>query len=276
MNVVRHLNAGTLWSLPAWSRAPRSKTGVDYAAVRDAGFSALQHHWPEPAAHEAGLDFAGMVRLIDPAQVAAAFKRQRDWNAKHVTVHLGHGFESEDEARRLIDICFTAADRHGLEWSVETHRATVTQDAYRTLALINEYPDLRFTADLSHWYTGLELAYGDFEAKLDRLQPVFERVTYIHLRIGHSCTMQLAPSALKGHPALDHYAEMWRRCLVYTCAPEVVIAPELLPATVHDGQRLHYLNYAVLDNKGQERSDRWVDALELCAIVEALVPLTRP
>ena len=49
--------------------------------------------------------------------------------------------------------------------------------------LTKRFPEIRFNADFSHYYCGQEMVYGDFEAKLDFMAPIFERVGFIHGRI---------------------------------------------------------------------------------------------
>jgi hypothetical protein len=145
----------------------------------------------------------------------------------------------------------------------------------RTLDLVERHPELRFNADLSHWYTGLEMPYGDFEAKLEALAPVFARVRFLHGRIGDSGSMQVALEGREDEPFVAHFREMWRRCFrgfLDTAAPgdTIVFAPELLPARLGDGERAVHFNYArrFRDANGEwrEESDRWTEALQLCEI----------
>ncbi|MEO1658944.1 MAG: hypothetical protein AAFR65_14615 [Pseudomonadota bacterium] len=266
--IVTHLNAGNLWSLPPWSAVPRAEGDVDYRQIKGAGFTGIQHHWYEAAYGEAGLDYSGMLKITSLAEAKAGFERLAPAAPVHTTVHLGTGYESDAEALALIDGVTEVAGELGLAWSVETHRATLTQDPYRTLDLFERRPHLTFTADLSHWYTGGEMPYGDFSDKLERWAPVLARTRYMHLRVGDSCTMQLPLSQAKHHPCWDHYTSMWQTCLAEASkdmdsTETLYIAPELLPAKVEFGGAAHHLNYAKVDNDGEETSDRWTDALEL-------------
>ena len=93
-------------------------------------------------------------------------------------------------------------------------------------------PDIRF-ADLSHWYTGLEMVYGDFEQKLNDLQPVFDRVTHLHGRIGTPGCIQTPLKGFEDQPYVDHFRMMWSRiCAAFKrqAKPDqiLVFAPELL------------------------------------------------
>ncbi len=67
------------------------------------------------------------------------------------------GFETPAEASALVEATLQSSAGHAVPVLIETHRATLFQDPARALALVGEFPELRFTADLSHWYTGVEL-----------------------------------------------------------------------------------------------------------------------
>jgi hypothetical protein len=272
-----HLNEGTLLGLPAWSSVPRnSSQDVDFEQIRREGFCGLQSYAPNDRAIEAGLLSSGMARIVDASSCDDVVCQHKAWDFEVSTVHLGTGFESDTESYRLVEALLKAAAKHDHPVYVETHRATITQDPVRTLDLVAKFPELRFNADLSHWYTGLEMRYGDFEAKLDRLQPVFDRVRYMHLRMGHSCEMQVPLPQLRNHGAWQDYLALWKRSMTGFLASaqkseQLIVAPELLPARVLHQGREFALNYARLRDPSDpysEYSDRWTEALELKAIVE--------
>lgn len=77
------------------------------------------------------------------------------------TLHVGSGFESDAESDALVRDILETAERYRFPLYIETHRATITQDPWRTLQLVARFPDIRFNGDFSHWYTGAELVYGD-------------------------------------------------------------------------------------------------------------------
>ena len=65
-----------------------------------------------------------------------------------LTLHLGTGFESSIEALKLVERTLTSASQFNVRVLIETHRGTLFQDPARTLSLIEQFPELRFTADL--------------------------------------------------------------------------------------------------------------------------------
>jgi len=230
-------------------------------------------HLEQHLAIAAGLEMSGMARIVEPGEAAKVAAQHHEWGFVCSTWHVGTGLESDTEMDALAGAVLNVAARTGLAVYIETHRATMTQDIRRTLDLCTRFPDLRFNADLSHWYTGLEMRYGDFDRKLAMLAPIFARTRYIHGRIGDSCTMQLPLAEAREGPAWQDYQRLWRSCLTgfseASADEPTIFAPELLPHVFeHDGT-LHRLNYARLVD-GVEVSDRWAEALELVALITAI------
>jgi hypothetical protein len=269
------LNLMTLLELPDWSAAPRGPDAVIAAQLKAEGYEGVQTgeigRW-----RSAGLKVStsGVVRV--GAEADPLIRANREAGADATTLHVGTGMESHFEARLVVEAVLEAAERYDHPVFVETHRGTLFQDTWRTLKLIEWFPELRFNADLSHWYTGLSLTYGDFAGKLERMQPLFERIGYLHGRIGNQCSVQV-PIGLgdRDEPHLSDFRLMWSRCfagfLRTARAGEVVIfAPELLANVLRTPNGPIYMDYAQLERDASgafvERSDRWDQALKLCAI----------
>ena len=115
----------------------------------------------------------------------------REAGLECLTLHVGWGYEDEDEATQLIEAVLDASARYSVPLYVETHRATLFQDIWRTVQFVRRFPQLQFNGDFSHWYTGLEMVYGGFENKLACIQPVIERIRFLHGRIGNPGCMQV-------------------------------------------------------------------------------------
>ena len=270
---VQHLNAMTLWNLPAWSAAPDGLS-AQVEALRARGVEAIQHPTPEEMGPIA-LPVAAMARIDRPEDADRVARAHVEAGYLLTTLHVGTGFEDTDEAEALLRPVIEASDRHGHPMMVETHRATVTQDIRRTLDLIDRLPDLRFNADLSHWYTGHEMTYGDVEAKAARLRPVFDRVRYLHGRIGSPCVMQ---EALRGAGDDREFVRHHRLLLRMACegfartaGPGEVLpfAAELLPYEVPQGEDTQRFYYARVGTDGAEETDRWAQAEILWAVFAA-------
>jgi hypothetical protein len=104
------------------------------------------------------------------------------------------------------------------------------------------------------------MVYGDFEAKLAFLAPVFERVRFFHGRIGVPGSIQADIGDGSGRANVSHFREMWTRGMMgflRTAQPGDVLcfAPELL------GPDISYARL-IPDAAGAwvEESDRWQQA----------------
>ena len=269
------MNLGTLWELPFWSSAPTEMPDIQ-AAMRALRVEAVQGINVDGFV-ESGFGLCGMGRVVslEDADRIAADHKSRGFDL--TTLHVGDGMESDGQMDAFAASVIEASSRHGYPLFIETHRATITQDIRRTIDLIDRFPDLRFNADLSHWYTGQEMTYGDFDARLRMLEPFFDRVRYMHGRVGDPGSIQRSPIVTYGEPFLDDFRRMWRACFrgfLRTAGPGEVLpfAPELLPHSVQAAGkgkkiRMYYARVA-LSGMGRlrEESDRWADAIALLGI----------
>ena len=269
------LNTWSICNLPAFSAFPAGLDAADtVAAIRAAGYEGLQMEADDPlraASLDAGMHMSATGRVLAVAEAVEVCRRHRDLGFAMTTLHVGTGFETQAEGLRLAEAVVAASARSGYPLYVETHRATLTQDPRRTLDLIDALPELRFNMDASHWYAGCEMPYGDFDAKLDALAPVFARTRYIHGRMADSSCMQV-PVAGRHATCTRHFHEIWSRSfrgfLDSACrGTRICFAPELLPnAAVVNGRTVE-INYARLKdspNGAIEETDRWLEALALC------------
>ncbi|RFO96641.1 xylose isomerase [Rhodoferax lacus] len=89
------------------------------------------------------------------------------------------------------------ADAAGVVCSFETHRASSLFSPWVTLALIEQLPQLRFTADISHWVVVCERL---LDAPQDDLSPFIARVHHTQARVGYDQGPQVP------HPGAPEYA----------------------------------------------------------------------
>jgi hypothetical protein len=235
------LNVGTSWSLPSWSSGPHGDEQTMLEAARAAGYMGVQGANPRRC-RDLGLIPSTFGIHASPGGLLEHARSWADNGFACCTLLLGTGLEDDDGAARLVDEVLHASATAGIPLYVETHRATLTQDAWRTVQLVDRFPELRFNPDFSHWYTGLDLSFGNFEAKLDFLAPVFDRVRYLHGRIGTPGCIQVdvGDGGTDDQPPVAHFRALWARAMTgflakvkndLVVAPnlELGFAPELLP-----------------------------------------------
>lgn len=240
-------------------------------AIKDAGYDGIQFIEPlelpeSEAAARLGLRVCGSGRINEPADALRLAEAARSHALEALTVHVGWGNEDDSEAGRLIGAVLDATEKTSIPLFVETHRATIFQDQWRTLQFIKRFPQLRFNGDLSHWYTGQEMVYGDFEKKLTFIQPMLERVWFMHGRIGNPGCMQVNIGTIERAlqlPYVCHFQTLWGRVFdAFLQRPqlqkEFCFAVELLDPGIYYARTFG----------GEEESDRWEQSLVLRDIAQ--------
>ena len=269
-----YLNGGGLAHLPSFSTVPKVTGDALLEAIKAAGFEGIQGG-DVTACRRVGLGVAGGGRVDAPADAFRMAAESKAAGLECATVHAGTGFESDAEIDRLVGAIVEASAKEQFPIYLETHRATITQDIWRTVEFVKRFPEIRFNGDFSHWYTGHEMVYGDWAKKIEFIQPVFDRVRFVHGRIGNPGSMQVdlgtsthgpAVTPDSGQPYIDHFRQMWTLSFtgfLKTAKPGdyLIFAPELLFGSIY---------YARLfrgpDGTLREEGDRWQQALLYCDI----------
>lgn len=237
-------------------------------AALAAGYEGVQGADPDRC-HRLGLVPTTFAIHLAPGGLMDQARRWADAGFACCTVMLGTGLEGPDQASRLVEEVLEASQAARLPLYVETHRATVTQDVWRTAQLTESFPELRFNGDFSHWYTGQAIWSVDPTAALDLLAPVLERVRYLHGRIGTTGCIQVDLGDTSTAPSVPHFQELWRTAFTGAIAGaaadpvpppglRIGFAPELLPP------ELDYApTFSGPSGDPTEQGDRWTQALLL-------------
>jgi len=229
---------------------------------------------PPPGA----LAYCGLGRINQPGEALLLAEKHAARGDLCLTVHAGWGTEDDDDVFRLVEAILAASEKTGLPIFIETHRATVTQDMWRTVQITKRFPEVLFNGDFSHYYCGQEMVYGGLERKIEFMAPIFDRIGFMHGRIASPGHMQVPIDDAVSRPRaavgfVDYFADfrmIWIRAmrgfLEHAGPGDVLIfAPELLGGN-------HY--YARLfpgpDGAMVEESDRFAQALLYAKIARGL------
>lgn len=274
MNAGRQLlcyvNLMALDSLPGSSAGPRGTFAEKLDNLASAGFRGVQ--FAElgtadelKACRSVGFGVAASGRVNTPEEGDAFAEKIAGDGYECATLHVGWGLEDDETACSLVESILQAGLRRRVPLYIETHRATLCQDMWRTVKLVERFPEMRFNGDFSHWYAGQEMVYGGFERKLEFIRPVLDRVRFLHGRIANPGCIQVALDADEKSQAtyVAHFRQLWTesfRGFLNSDGPEdhICFTPELLAPDIY---------YARTFN-GQEESDRWEQSLILKKIAE--------
>jgi hypothetical protein len=266
------LNLDTLKDLPDDSRWLGLENLAAYSQLARDGFEGVQLTTGAPVPASLSLPYCGLDRINAPDTADAVAHKHVARGDICITVHAGWGIEDDDEVFRLVEAVLAAGQKNKLPIFLETHRATITQDIWRTVRIAKKFPEIHFNGDFSHYYCGQEMVYGDWPAKLDFMEPVFQRIGFLHGRIASPGCMQVPIDAdfftppTQAHGVvnyLEHFKELWIRSMAGFLrnagqGDVLIFAPELLSGT-------HYYARKFPDASGQlkEECDRYAQAIVL-------------
>lgn len=105
----------------------------------------------------------------------------------------------EDQSLAFFQRAMAMSDQAGLELVFETHRSRSLFNPWVTERLARALPDLKLTADFSHWCVVCERL---MDTELEVIEAIAPQVAHIHARVGYDQGPQVP------HPAAPEYAEV--------------------------------------------------------------------
>ena len=153
------------------------------------------------------------------------------------------------------------AERAGVQTLFETHRDRLTTDLFFTLRLLEALPELRLTADLSHYLVGREFPFPVDDGNHELIRRVTERSDAYHGRVGTREQVQVPLLFPTTRPWLDLFLGWWATGFASWSRSagadaELIFTTELGPPT-----------YAIVGADGAELSDRWEEAIAMMEMV---------
>ena len=260
----------SLWSLIKLPfNAPVEWTLAEkFARVRAENFEAVEC-WlsdGDEAEHRAALDAHGLRLVLGHrpftlADVRATVERARRLRADFIFAQPADAFTPVAEVAALVREGRRIANDAGLAFFVEIHRNNFTENLPQIKQLIEQAPDIRFTADLSHLVVCGEFYGWEDERAVDRLMPVLERTSHLHGRISNGEQVQVDVGDGSNATA-QFFVRLWATAMTHWlrgAGPGDVLpfASELGPP-----------RYAITTPDGKEISDRWEQSLVMKRLAE--------
>ena len=124
-----------------------------------------------------------------------------------INSHTGRDWFTHDQNRQLLDVALELEAKSGVKVVHETHRSRLTFCAVNTHRFLSEVPEMRITADFSHWCNVSESFLEDQAHLLDL---AIERSDHIHSRVGFPEGPQVSdPRAPEWQEALQIHLDWW-------------------------------------------------------------------
>ena len=146
-----------------------------------------------------------------------------------------------------------AADA-GITMQIETHRDRMTTDLFFTLHLLDCFPDLRLTGDLSHYVVGREFAWPVSDENHALMRRVIDHCWGFHGRVASREQIQLQISFAHHKDWLDLFMGWWE------CGFRSWMQRAPADATLTFLCELGPREYAMTGPDGYEMSDRFAEA----------------
>ncbi len=261
-----------------WAMERRRPDGAEWPLeaqldmIRDAGFDGAGVRFVDPdfarrvtgflRAH--GMSWQAQCYPRGLADLAPVLDLVAELGADHVNLQPDIRPHRLEDCIPLIEGWRRMAERAGVALHIETHRDRMTTDLFFTLRLLECFPDLRLTADLSHYLVGREFAYPVAAENHALIHRVLDQSWGLHGRVASREQVQV-PIGFPQHKIWvdlfmgwwEYAIRSWRRRagsdarLTFLC--------ELGPPP-----------YAITGADGYELSDRWAEAREMMAMIRAL------
>ncbi|WP_127493762.1 sugar phosphate isomerase/epimerase family protein [Paenibacillus glycanilyticus] len=184
--------------------------------AKEEGYDGIEAPLP-PVADEAAfkglletyeLDYIAQIVTAEEhiASFAEQVKRVTEFNPQLIVSHSAKDWMPEAETDRFFEAALKVEQQYKLPIGHETHRARAMFSPWSTARLLKKFPELRITADFSHWCNVCESMLEDQE---DTMRLAIKRATHVHGRVGHAEGPQVS------HPAAPEYAYETSRFLTW-------------------------------------------------------------
>lgn len=242
--------------------------------IREAGFDgvSISFHDPQDAlrlargAADRGLGIEAVCYPSDATEFDAVLEGlERVTGLSHITMQPMLRTPHVDVAAKAVQQWYAAAERAGVPLRIETHRGRLTSDILFTVELLATVPQMRLTADLSHYVNGDEFALPVSDRNRALIEILLSRSDVFHGRIAAPGQVQVPVRAAHTEPLLELFAGWWRQGFALRRAEDpdatITFTTELGPPGDW---------YAARGLDGAELTDRWAEALDLAEIARSL------
>lgn len=253
---------------------PERPVEENFARVAEAGYHGIcldpaVDEIPEMLALQPLFEQYGLKCMINAfphriGEMRPLLELAREMGACHVNAIGGVMPITVDEGAEVARRWMEDARAAGVTLLFETHRDSLLNDLYYTLQMLDEVPEMRLCADLSHFVVDREMRLPLRDADRVYMQRVLERSDCFQGRIANREQVQIQIDFPQHQPWVEQFKTWWSDGIALWRArsePDatLVFLCELGPPA-----------YAITDARGAELSDRWLEALKIRSWVERM------
>ena len=261
-----------------WAMERRRPDGLEWtldeklSMIRDAGFDGAGVRFADPAFARTVTDFLkahGMSwqaqcypRSVD--ELKPILETVQELGADHVNLQADVRPHTVAECVPLLEGWRRLARDAGIRVHVETHRDRMTTDLHFTLRLLDAFPDLPLTGDLSHYLLGREFAWPVSDENHRLMHRIIDNCWGFHGRVASREQIQIQIS----FKHLQHWVGLFMGWWEYGFRSWRRRAPA--DATLTFLCEMGPPEYAITGPDGYELSDRWQEAQLMMQMIRDL------
>lgn len=148
-----------------------------------------------------------------------------------INSHSGRDYFTLEQQLKLIDVAENFGIKNNIRIAHETHRGRIGFGPVNARELFKLRPNMKITADLSHWVCVTESYLENFREEVDE---AVIRTEHIHARVGFAEGPQIPdPRSPFWKDEVDFFMQLWKRMIDYqrSIGAEVLtITPEFGPS----------------------------------------------
>ena len=187
-----------------------------------------------------------------------------EFGADHLNLQADVRPHTVAECVPLIEGWRALARDAGVALHFETHRDRMTTDLHFTLRLLDRFPDLRLTGDLSHYVVGREFAWPVSDENHLLMHRIIDQCWGFHGRVASREQIQVQISFAHQREWLELFMGWWE--YGFRSWRRRAPADAVLTFLCELGPK----EYAMTGPDGYELSDRWEEAQLLMRLVRGL------
>lgn len=165
-----------------------------------------------------------------------------------ISAQTGREYYTQEQIIQCLEICEQVSDQLGVPVYQETHRNKWSFAAHAVAPLLQQFPALPLTLDVSHWFCVSESYLEDQQGTVAK---AIEHARHVHARVGHTEGPQVWDPSLPEYAlALEAHLAIWDEWVKQRKAAGdkyCTITPEFGPPP-----------YMVMgDRKGSPQQEQW-------------------
>lgn len=144
-----------------------------------------------------------------------------------INSHSGRDYFDINEQLRIVDVAAEFSVKNNIRVVHETHRGRLGFSPYNAKELFDLRPEMKVTADLSHWVCVTE---SYLENCVEIVDEMITRTEHIHARVGHPQGPQVPdPRTTEWQHATNVFMNWWTRILNMAGKEMLTVTPEFGP-----------------------------------------------